>query len=352
MLIVGDDGHVIQVNRAARNLSVDVERLLDPAGTFAAELAAFRTDLRSWGAASAELRLGASRESARQIVVEGRASQRCDIVTVRDVTDQRLREEELRHLRALEAVGFLTASIVHDFNNLLFAIASSAAVLSREAQPGTPSETLVRDIHEAAERATVLVRQILDLARGRRLGPETLDLSVAVAETADLLRWVVGRKVEIELALGEGIGPVVVDRERLQQALLNVAANARDAMPAGGKLRIATSRGEPGEEPDGWNLRAGDPYVVLTASDEGVGMEAEVRDRIFDRFYTTKDPGRGTGLGLAAVHRFVTESGGCVAVDSSPGAGARLSLYFPRVAEALSSASLRREESRSCGAGC
>jgi signal transduction histidine kinase len=350
LVLIDDDGRVIDRNRAARNLCVDVERVLDPAGAFATELAALRADLRSWGTARVELRVPVSRGQVRQVAVHGRASHRCDILTVLDETDKRSREDELHHLRALESVGFLTASIVHDFNNLLFAIVGSASALARFVEPGTAFATIVSDINEAAERATTLVRQILDLAGGSRSGPQTLDLSAAVAEMVGLLRKVVGDRVELELSLGEAIGPVVVDRERLQQALLNVAANARDAMPKGGKLRIATSNVNPGDEPDG-PADAGERFVVLTASDEGVGMSAEVRDRMFERFYTTKGPGRGTGLGLATVHRFVIDSGGSVTVQSAPGKGTRISIYFPR-ASSPSSATLRQSEPQNCGARC
>lgn len=328
--VVDDDGRVLLMNRAARTMpGVNVEQLFRWTADRDHALVSFRAQLRVGGRASGELCVKGD-EGPRWLALEGRAQGPVYVVTVRDVTARREQDAELRHLRRLEALGYLTAGVVHDFNNVLTAVVCSASVLARALPADDPASALARNVVTASERGAGLVRRLLRGLRREPAKPERVNLSTAVAESKSLIDLVVGRSVDVQVDLSPSLDDVSVDREQLDQVLLNLAANARDAMPRGGVLRIATANvsgaeaGEGGCKPDG-------AYVALVVTDSGRGMSREERERVFERFFTTKDAGEGTGLGLATAHRFVKASSGCIAVRSAPGQGTSVVVYLPRL---------------------
>jgi PAS domain S-box-containing protein len=243
------------------------------------------------------------------------------IGTVQDITDRRRLEEQLLQSQKMEAIGRLAGGVAHDFNNLLTAIIGYADLLARRVK-GTPRlEHNVAEILEAAERAAGLTRQLLAFSRKQVLQPRVLSLNAAVADIESMLRRVIGEDVQLVTALAEGLGRVRADPTQLEQVILNLAVNARDAMPDGGRLTLETANVE----------MDGGRYVALAVTDSGVGMDAETRSRVFEPFFTTKEPGKGTGLGLAMVYGIVAQSGGSIRVHSEPGRGTTFKVFLPRV---------------------
>lgn len=228
-------------------------------------------------------------------------------------------EDQLRQSQKMQALGQLTGGIAHDFNNLLTVIQGSADILSRDELTDDRRKRFARAIVQAAENAAVLTSQLLAFARRQPLKPELVSLSELVAGMTDLLDRTMGERIRIETSLG-GSCPVTVDRNQLQSAILNVASNARDAMPEGGTLKITVSvvRSETGES-----------MSAVAISDSGTGMDAETASRIFEPFFTTKKTGKGTGLGLSQVYGFATQSGGDVLVKSEPGEGTTVTILLP-----------------------
>jgi len=333
IVVIDDDGRLLSANRAARELpGVDIERLFLWTPHRDAEFASFRAQLRVGGRGVAELRLPDGEGGGRVLALEGRAHGPTYVVVLRDVTERRRLEEELRHLRQLEDVGHLAASVVHDFNNVLTAIVCATSVLVGDVAGQERPSALARDIRGAAERAAGLIRQVLSLVRRQPAAPARLSLSDAVEETRPLMELVLGPGVELSLQLDPLLGDTLVEREQLDHVLLNLAANARDAMPKGGKVTIATANVPFGDETaSAAQCAHALAYVSLTITDSGEGMAPEVRDHVFERFYTTKPVGKGAGLGLATAYRFVKRSGGCIAVRSAPGQGTTITMYLPRV---------------------
>ncbi len=236
--------------------------------------------------------------------------------------------EELRHLRRLADLGYLTASVVHDFNNLLTAILCSVELLERDVSDQQSPSELVRDIRDATERATGLTRRVLAFLRKEPAKPARLDLSASVADLRSLLEMILGRRLRLVLDLDRALGEVFVDREQLDHVLINLVANARDAMTSGGEVTISTRSVPPAEGSDPM-AAPGPSYVALSVTDTGEGMPPEVRERAFERFFTTKE-GKGTGLGLASAHRFAKQHGGCVSLHSAPGRGTTVVVFLPR----------------------
>jgi PAS domain S-box-containing protein len=254
---------------------------------------------------------------------------------IRDITDRKRaeqilheREEQLRQSQKMEAIGRLAGGIAHDFNNLLTAILGYTDFLLQDV-PG-PSKGDVEGIHRAGRSAAALTRQLLAFSRRQVLLPVVLDLNATIAGTEKLLRRLIGEDVELALTLEPSLPPVTADPGQIEQVVLNLAVNARDAMPDGGRLTIATSAGAIGADTmrDGMPVKAG-PYVVITVTDTGCGMSDEVRSRIFEPFFTTKGVGRGTGLGLATVYGIVQQSNGYIDVLSAPGRGTTFRIGLP-----------------------
>ncbi|HET8654780.1 MAG TPA: two-component regulator propeller domain-containing protein [Longimicrobiaceae bacterium] len=246
------------------------------------------------------------------------------------VADRKRAEEELRQSQKMEAVGRLAGGVAHDFNNLLTVIKGNAELALQD--PAT-TETLREDLEEvqkAAERASGLTRQLLAFSRKQILQPRRLNFNEVVEEISRLLRRTMGEDVALETELAPALWPVRADRGQVEQVLLNLVVNARDAMPTGGRLRIRTANAPVERVPrvTGAERRA---YVSLSVSDTGEGMEAGVKERIFEPFFTTKEQGKGTGLGLSTVYGIISQSGGFVEVESEVGRGSTFTVYLPRV---------------------
>lgn len=249
-----------------------------------------------------------------------------------DVTDLKELESNLLQAQKMESVGRLAGGIAHDFNNILTAIRGNVDLLLETLAPGDEGTEEVHEIREAAERASALTRQLLAFSRKQFLQPRDLDLNALVRDVEKMLRRVIGEDIALLTVPGDALGMVRADPGQLQQALLNLVVNARDAMPEGGLLTIDTRNVRlTGATAAAAGLPPGE-YVCLVMRDTGHGMTAEVRARIFEPFFTTKPQGKGTGLGLATVYGIVQQSGGSITVESEPGRGSIFRLYFPRVA--------------------
>jgi two-component system cell cycle sensor histidine kinase/response regulator CckA len=242
----------------------------------------------------------------------------------------RASEAQLRQAQKMEAVGQLAGGIAHDFNNLLTAILGYTDLALGQVASDSEVAADLQKISKAGERARGLTAQLLAFSRKRLLQPRVVDLNTVVAEVEGMLRRVIVEDIRFEIAVEPGLEPVYADPGQLLQVLMNLAINARDAMPRGGVLRITTANvmaaiGEPGLHSRGNPQRC----VVLTVSDTGCGMTAHVRARIFEPFFTTKSPGKGTGLGLSMVYGVVTESGGRISVESEPNRGTTFTIHLP-----------------------
>jgi PAS domain S-box-containing protein len=241
-------------------------------------------------------------------------------------------EDQLRQAQKMEAIGLLAGGIAHDFNNLLTAILGYGEIVAEEIGDH-PAARDVEQILDAGRRAATLTRQLLAFSRQQRLAPVILCPNDVVSEMAQLLGRLLGHDIELRLDMEEDTGNIKVDRGQLEQVLMNLAVNARDAMPDGGRLTIKTRSVVLDSAAAAPASVAPGPHVLLEVSDSGTGMDAATMSHIFEPFFTTKEKGHGTGLGLATVYGIVTQSGGGVEVESSPGVGATFRLYFPETDE-------------------
>jgi nitrogen-specific signal transduction histidine kinase/ActR/RegA family two-component response regulator len=252
-----------------------------------------------------------------------------------DITERRLLENQLQQARRMEAVGRLAGGIAHDFNNLL-TIVKGYVELALNRCAGQPElHGNIQHISDASERAVALVRQLLAFSRKQVLKPKLLDLNTIVLNLEKLLRRLMSENIEMRTQVGKNIGAVKADPSQIEQVILNLIVNARDAMPEGGKLLVETGNVELDSTfaPD----QAVVPgiYVMLSVTDTGVGMSADTLAHIFEPFYTTKESNRGTGLGLSTVYGIVKQSGGHVSVYSEPGKGTTFKVYLPQVQDSL-----------------
>jgi len=255
-------------------------------------------------------------------------------VIIRDITERRQLEEQFRQAQKMESIGRLAGGLAHDFNNLLTVIGGHADLLHGRLQPEDPLHRRIGLIQEAAEHAADLTKQLLAFSRKQVLAPQVLDLNAVVIEIEPMLRRLIGEDIDLVTAPARGLGNVKADPTQIKQILLNLAVNAQDAMPQGGKLTIETENVELDQHyarlhPD----VASGTYVMLAVTDTGSGMDEETRSRIFEPFFTTKAPGMGTGLGLATVYGIVKQSSGAISVYSEPGLGTAFKVYLPRVLE-------------------
>ena len=252
------------------------------------------------------------------------------VVNLHDVTDQKLLAAQLRQAQRLEAIGQLAGGVAHDFNNILTVIKVHGEMLAGELDPRDPRREDVEEIRRAAERAAALTRQLLAFSRKQILQPKPLDLNAVVAGLEPMLRRLIGEDIEMATLAGVGEARVVADPGQLEQVLVNLAVNARDAMPGGGALSIETQRVTLDDDyVDRHEVVVPGEYVMLAVSDTGYGMTPETRARIFEPFFTTKEPGKGTGLGLATVYGIVKQSGGYIWVYSEPTLGTTFKIYLP-----------------------
>ena len=276
------------------------------------------------------------------------------VAIARDITESRAFEQQLRQSQKMEAVGQFAGGIAHDFNNVLQTI-FGAIDIAKDTGVGAEVLDPLQDIEMAAERAADLVRQLLSFSRRQPLSTTHVDVGELIDAPIRLMRRVLPATIEVRVAEGREVQPVVGDRAQLEQALLNLCLNARDAMPLGGILAVQAENIEVREEvlPQLYGVKPG-RYVALTVTDDGVGMTPEVRERMFEPFFTTKPTGQGTGLGMSMVYGAVTRHGGSVHVESQLGQGTRVRLLLPvATSEALPvQASVGRSVRPSVGHEC
>lgn len=271
-------------------------------------------------------------------------------VILRDVSEKKKLEAQLLQAQKMEGIGRLAAGVAHDFNNLLMAIFNYLALAARKLEPGHPSLAPLAHVHEASERAATLTRQLLAFARKQVVTLRVVSARQVVAGVVPMLRRLIDEDVTLRTALAEDTGNVRADTSQIEQVLMNLVVNARDAMPRGGSLTIETSNltldeaylrmhvgATPGE------------YVMIAVTDTGEGMTPEVQARLFEPFFTTKPPGQGTGLGLATCHGIVKQVGGHIAIYSESGRGTSVKVFLPRIMEGAAGQSAARTAARPRG---
>jgi signal transduction histidine kinase len=257
----------------------------------------------------------------RRVGVEG---------TMQDITDQRALEEQLRQSQKMESIGQLTGGIAHDFNNLMAVILGNLELLAEDLPGNAAAQQKIDTAIRSTLRGSDLTQRLLAFARQQSLAPKLTQIDDLMQSMRDLLLRPLGPSIEATFSLGGGLWPTEIDQAGLETSLLNLVINARDAMPDGGKLTIATSNVtiEPGDVRQSEALAPGD-YVLIAVGDSGEGMSEEVRARAFDPFFTTKGIGKGTGLGLSMVYGFVKQSGGHIELISEIGRGTTVNIYLP-----------------------
>jgi PAS domain S-box-containing protein len=355
MVVVDQDGEIVLLNvQAEKQFGYRRDELVGqpvtniiPVG-FAERLIA--DDLRSAAEALAQqigtgIELSGRRKDGSEFPIEIMLSplESADgiLVTaaIRNISVRKLAEGQLLQAQKLESIGRLAGGIAHDFNNMLFVINGHAEMLDQDLVPERRAEldldeTLrnVRAIREAGERAATLTAQLLAFSRQQVIRPTVLDLNAAVDGLEPMVRKLIGENMRLVIKLGDDAGHIRADPGQLDQILVNLVVNARDAMPDGGTVTIETGNEMVDERfaVEHFDVRPGS-YVLLVVSDTGVGMDRAIRERIFEPFFTTKQLGKGTGLGLATAHGIVHQAGGHIWVYSEPGGGSSFKLYFPRV---------------------
>jgi signal transduction histidine kinase len=329
VLVLDQDGLLVEANRAARESDIaELTHLFEAESD--ERVLALLAALRKHGSGSTEIELGDG-ASPRTLLLEGFAVESWHVVIVNDRSGELARDEELRQLRRVESVSLLAAGAAHDLNNLLTPILCLSSMLKAELDADSRAAELAAEVEASAVRAASLVRDVLAFARPAQRRVMPVNLSWVVSGMRALIERVLGDGVELELSLEAELGSAIVDRAAAEHALLNLVTNARQAMPRGGHLLITTEnvRGASGAAAS----------VGLAVIDNGIGMSDEVRKSAFQRFFTTRDAEGGTGLGLASVQRFVTESRGTLSLESAPGAGTAVKLTLPRAEPGASSTS-------------
>ncbi|MCC6217337.1 MAG: GAF domain-containing protein [Polyangiaceae bacterium] len=324
-------------NRAARTCLGAEDALVPgrPASALAEALPGLPADLAACASAGAVVRREVvarpgSATPRTLTVTYGPIPDGCVVLHAEDVTEQRATEAQLQTAQRLEAVGRLAGGVAHDFNNLLSVILSYAGFVAEALREGDPLRAEALEIVRAGERATALTRQLLAFSRKQVLEPKVVDVNRVVTGIEQMLRRLLGADIQIETHLAAGLGATVADEGQLEQVLMNLAVNARDAMPGGGKLVIETRDDDtgPAEAPA---EAAGRQWVVLSVRDTGTGIDPATLAHVFEPFFTTKALGKGTGLGLSTVYGIARQSGGHVSVASRVGDGTTFSVYLPRV---------------------
>jgi two-component system cell cycle sensor histidine kinase/response regulator CckA len=344
--IVAASGRIVSSNAAFARLLLDgkggqagraIEMLgrgVDPERRAEVEAALLQALAGKANISPLEITVGESREFTRRVffnpLTRGAGSESA-VLYIIDVTEQKALEAKFAQSQKMEAVGKLAGGIAHDFNNVLTAIIGYSDLLLQTRRPSDPGYRHVINIKSSANRAAELVSQLLAFSRRQTLKPEVLRLSEQLTDMAVLLNRLLGEKIELKILPGRDLWDVKADRTQLDQVIMNLAVNARDAMPDGGSLVIRTRNiaERDSQKLEGQALPLGE-YVLIEVEDTGHGMTAEVQEKIFEPFFTTKGVGKGTGLGLATVYGIVKQTGGYVFVESAPGKGTVFRVYLPR----------------------
>jgi len=264
------------------------------------------------------------------------AGQKCILAIFKDITERKALEAKLRQAQKMESVGRLSGGIAHDFNNLLGVIIGYGSVLEERVDVDSDLRKGIQEIKKAGQRAAALTRQLLAFSRQQVLEPKVLSLNTVVADIGKMLLRLIGEDIELTTLLQPDLGRVKADQGQIEQVIMNLAVNARDAMPRGGKLIIETQNVDLDEHPVGQHSpTVPGRYILLSVTDTGVGMDKETLSHIFEPFFTTKEKDKGTGLGLSVVYGVVKQSGGYIWVDSEPAKGATFKIFLPRVEEAV-----------------
>jgi two-component system cell cycle sensor histidine kinase/response regulator CckA len=252
------------------------------------------------------------------------------LVKHEDLAERPLTEQQLRDAHKMEAIGRLVGGVAHDFNNLLTGMVLCSELILAGLEENHRLRRFAEEIRKAGEQGAGLIQQLMAVARQRAVEPRLLCLNAVVSDVRNLLTRLIGEDIELVAELADDLGFVKMDPAQVQQIILNLVLNARDAMPDGGRVTLNTRNGD-GPRPgrDAGN-QFSDSWVELAVSDTGCGMDTETRARLFEPFFTTKKPGQGNGLGLATVHRIVTHEGGRIEVESEPGKGTRVVVHLPR----------------------
>jgi two-component system, cell cycle sensor histidine kinase and response regulator CckA len=299
-------------------------------------------------------------ESTRSPVRNDRGEIENVVIVSRDITERkqaeellRRRDEQLRQSQKMEAVGRLSGGIAHDFNNLLGVIIGYSESIEYRMAENDPLRKSAEEIRKAGERAASLTHQLLAFSRQQALQPQVLDLNALVTDMGKMLRRVIGMDIELTTKLSPDLGQVKAEQSQIEQVIVNLVVNSRDAMPEGGRLLIETSNLKVSENlASSFPFLQPGPYVLLTVTDTGIGMDANTRRHIFEPFFTTKGPGKGTGLGLATVYGVVKQSGGGVIVESELGEGTTFKIFLPQTLESAKvAAAIKSSEKVSLGTG-
>ena len=338
------DGKFLDVNPALIHMlgydGVEEVLKLDPRREVFAEPAAHERLMQEFQSTghldSAEVRW--KRRDGRIITVRlsGRSVDDSDPsleIIAEDVTDRRVLEDQFRQAQKMEAVGRLAGGVAHDFNNLLMVVSGYAEVLLDELKPEDPLLPKVQAIQQAADRATTLTRQLLAFSRKQLLELKVVDVNAIVNDMERLLRPLIGETIDLTTKLMPNVGHTRADAGQLEQVIMNLVVNAKDAMPSGGRILIQTSEEELDTLRREHSLIEPGPYVLLSVSDTGAGMDKDTQSHIFEPFFTTKEQGKGTGLGLSTVYGIVKQSGGYIFANSELGAGTTFRIYLPRVSD-------------------
>jgi two-component system, cell cycle sensor histidine kinase and response regulator CckA len=345
-IVVHENGLIVDANQAAADLAgfPDPESLIGKHAVndvpFTAESKiAFQSHISSVSPETTNAEILRPDGTRIYVLVRGRAmmlrGRLRRIVSLLDITDRKHAQEQLAQASKMEAIGRLAGGIAHDFNNLLTTILGYSEMIQSQLADEDPIRSEIEEIHKAGERAASLTQQLLAFGRKQIIKPIVIDLNATVKEARKMLERLIGENIPLVFDLASNLGRIKADPHQIDQVLLNLAINSRDAMPRGGTLTITTANIELKDANHAHLEISPGSYVALSVADTGAGMDEKIRARLFEPFFSTKEKGKGVGLGLAMVYGIAKQNGGAVSVDSEPGAGTVFCIYLPRIDDPL-----------------